>query len=201
MRELNRGELLRLSAAGALATAAGTLAAVPARGAAPAPAPQGEDIGFVQWGATAELVAVIFWDRALAADRFGAETRSWFKAMRAADVQHLVDLSAILGDEAPTTDDFEVVFPRGTFGSRTGIVAAAADIEESITRTYLAAVTQTTDPATRLLLGKLLAQDVGHLDAIRSLDGRSSAFAGRRGPLGLEQAGQWLDRHLRVRSS
>ena len=44
-------------------------------------------------------------------------------------------------------------------------------------------------------------QDVAHYDAMRSLAGRSSAFTGERHQLDLEQAGRWLDRHLRVRSS
>jgi Ferritin-like domain len=191
---LSRGELLRLGAAGALLTAA------PAHAAGPPPAPQGDDIGFLQWGATAELVSVAFWDRALEADAFGARVRRWMTAMRTADRQHLTALSTVLADEAPTEQDFEVVLPRRAFGSRAGILALGAEIEESITRAYLAGVTEAIDPATRLLLGKLLVQDVAHLDAVRSLDGSPSAFAGQRAPLGLEQAGEWLDRHLRVRS-
>ena len=198
MGKLNRGELLRLGVAGALVGAAGVVPS--ARAAGPVPAPQGDDLGYVQWGATAELVCVAFWDRALASDRFGDRGRRWMSAMRVADIQHLAGLSSVLGEDAPTLDDFEVVLPQGAFRTRAGILALGAEIEESITRAYLAGVTQTSDPGTRLLLGKLLVQDVGHVDAINSLGGGSSAFAGRRGPLELEQAGTWLDRHLRLRS-
>ena len=198
MRKINRGEVPRLGAAGALLAAAG--AAAPARAAGPPPTPQADDIGFLQWGATAELVCVRFWDRALDANRFGERIRRLMSAMREADRGHLVALSTALGDEAPTDEDFEVVLPNRAFASKAGIIALAEEIEESITRTYLTAVSVAVDPATRLLLGKFLVQDVSHLDAIRSLTGASSAFAGQRGPLELEQAGQWLDRHLRVRS-
>jgi rubrerythrin len=194
MRKIERGELLRLGLAGAL------LAAAPARAAGPAPTPQGDDIGFVQWGATAELVAVTFWNRAIEADRFGERIRRHLSAMREADRHHYGALSTALGEEAPTTEDFEVVLPKRAFASKAGIIELAEDIEESITRTYLAAVSEAVDPATRLLIGKLLVQDVSHLDAVRSLAGAPSAFAGQRGPLELEQAGRWLDRHLRVRS-
>jgi Ferritin-like domain len=194
--KLNRAELLRLGVAGALLGATG--AASPARAATPAPT--GDDIGFVQWGATAEMVSVAFWDRALAADRLGTRGRRWASAMRVADIQHLAGLSSVLGEEAPSADDFEVVLPEDAFATRAATLALGAEIEESITRAYLAGVAATSDPGTRLLLGKLLVQDVGHLDALGSLSGASSAFAGRRGPLELEQAGAWLDRHLRVRS-
>jgi hypothetical protein len=197
---LDRSQFLRLGAAGALATLTGAAVAPAAGAQAPAPAPQGDDIGFVQWAATAEMVSVAFWDRAIAAKRFGDVVAKRMTAMRDADQQHLDALSAVLVDEAPTAEDFKVVLPKKAFATRAGIVALGGEIEESITRTYLAGVTATVDPATRLLLGKLLVQDVQHLDAIRELSGTSSAFAGQRGPLELEQAGEWLDQHLRATS-
>lgn len=200
MRGLDRSQFLRLGAAGALATLTGA-AVVPAAAAqAPAPTPQGDDIGFVQWAATAEMVSVAFWDRALAAKRFDAVVTKRMTAMRDADQQHLAALSAVLLDEAPTAEDFRVVLPKKSFATKAGIIALGGEIEESITRAYLAGVAATVDPATGLLLGKLLVQDVQHLDAIRELSGISSAYAGRRGPLEIEQAGRWLDRHLRATS-
>lgn len=200
MHGLDRSQFLRLGAAGALATLTGATIAPVATAQGPAPTPQGDDIGYVQWAATAELVSVGFWDRALDADRFDDVVAKRMTAMRDADREHLGALTAVLADEAPTTDDFAIVLPRKAFASRDGIIALGSDIEESITRAYLAGVAGTLDPPTRLLLGKLLVQDVQHLDALRELGGTSSAYAGQRGPLELEQAGQWLDRHLRARS-
>jgi Ferritin-like domain len=198
VRMLSRAELLRRGLAGALIGVAGT--AANARAAGPPPAPQGDDLGFVQWGATAELVCVAFWNRALAGGGMNERTRRHVTAMRVADGQHLRALAAVLGGDAPTAEDFEIVLPKRALASRAGILAFGEELEESITRAYLAGVAQATDPATRLLLGKLLVQDVGHLDALRAFAGASSAFAGQRGPLELEQAGEWLDRFLRVRS-
>lgn len=57
------------------------------------------------------------------------------------------------------------------------------------------------DPATRLLLGQLVVNDTQHLDSLRARAGRPGPTARLHDPLGLEPAGLWLDRFLRVRSS
>jgi hypothetical protein len=106
----------------------------------------------------------------------------------------------VLADEAPTAEDFGVAFPQGAVASRARTLELGAELEEQTTRLYLSAVSEAIDPATRLLLGKLLVNDTQHLDALRALTGAPSAFAGLRGPLELEQAGAWLDGYLRVRS-
>ena len=147
MGKLNRAELLRLGVAGAVIGSAGLASG--ARAAGPPPMPQGDDVGFLQWGATAELVSVAFWDRALGAGRFGERKRRWMTAMRAADREHLAALSTVLGDEAPTLDDFEVVLPANAFRSKAGILALGTEIEDAITRSYLAGVAKVVDPATR----------------------------------------------------
>ncbi len=57
------------------------------------------------------------------------------------------------------------------------------------------------DPATRLLLGQLVVNETQHIDSLRALSGKPGPSARLRDPLGLEPAGLWLDRFLRVRSS
>ena len=201
MHGVDRGQFLRLGVAGALAVAAGTAVAPAAGAAGPAPAPVDDDLGFVQWAATAELVTVAYWDRALAERGFGEQAQRWMKAMRGADAGHLAKLSAVLGDAAPSDRDFRVVLPKRKLASRAAVVALGEELEEHMLRVLLGAVSQTIDPGTRLLLGQILVNDTQHLDSLRQLAGASSAFAGLRGPLELEPAGDWLDGYLRVRSS
>lgn len=183
--------------------AAGTLAAVAAPSAwaqGPAPAPQGDDIGFVQWAATAELVAVACWDGLATYVALDPRADRWVHAMRRADTVHRSSLDAVLGEDAPTGDDFAVELPKGSFRSLDRGLALAEDIHDHTVRVYLAGVAQAADPGTRLLLGQLLVSDTQHLDAVRALRGRSSVSGGLRGPLDLEAAGTWLDRFLRVPS-
>ena len=183
--------------------AAGTLAAVAAPSAwaqGPAPAPEGDDIGFVQWAATAELVAIACWDGLATRVALDATADRRVHAMRRGDTVHRSSLGAVLGEDAPTRADFAVALPKGAFRSRDRALALAEDIHDHTVRVYLAGVAQAADPGTRLLLGQLLVSDTQHLDAIRALRGRSSVSGGLRGPLDLQAAGTWLDRHLRVRS-
>lgn len=191
-------QFLQLGAAGTLAAVAGAASPVAAIG--PPPAPQGDDIGFVQWAATAELVAIACWDRLAAGVPLDPRADRWVHAMRRADTEHFAALAAVLGDEAPTEADFAVQLPKRAFAPPARALALAEDVHDHLVRVYLAGVARSADPATRLLLGQLLVNDTQHLDALRALRGRSSASAGLRGPLDLEPAGTWLDRYLRVRS-
>jgi hypothetical protein len=193
---LTRAGLLKLAAAGAAGSA---LLGVPAAVAAPRgrPAPRGEDVGYLQWGAAAELLSTTFYTRALEARGVTADDRARFAEARAADRRHLAELAGVLGTTAPERADYRYAFPRGTFASRDAVLAFAAEMEDRIVRVYLDGVAETQDPATRLMLGRMLVSDTQHLAAARRLAGRRSADIGIRAPHGLQAGGTWLDRHVR----
>jgi Ferritin-like domain len=195
---LDRGEFLRLGAVGAVAGLlghGGIAAAAP-----PPPTPQGDDLGFVQWGAVAEMVSVAFWRRALADGDFSERVRRRLRAARDTDREHLARLTAVLGDDAPKEEDFEITLPDAAFKSRARIFALGLEIEQHVTGVYLDGVTRTTDQQTRLLLGRLLVSDSGHLSVLRGLDGQAIADSGLRNPVSVESAGDWVDRFIRSRS-
>ena len=196
MGKLSRSQFLLLGATGALAAVTTPVAAAQA----PAVTPQGDDLGYLQWGATAELVSVAFWNRALRERGLGERGRRWIRAMRDGDAGHVRALRAVLGEETPTSDDFAVVLPRHAFASRARILSLGEEIEAHVTGVYLDGVSQALDPGTRLLLGRLLVNDVQHLDSLRALADGSSVFAQLSDPVDLESAGTWLDAFLRVRS-
>ncbi len=194
-RQIVRRDLLRLGAAGA----AGALVA-PAVAAAqtPAPTPQGDDIGYVQWGVTAELLSVAFWQRALDDGDFSERAQRRLRTARDNDADHLKRLIAVLGDDAPADGDFEIVLPKRAFRTRASILAFGKEIESRVTAVYLDGIARTTDQATRALLGRLLIADVGHLSLLRSLDGEAVADKGLRTPMRVETAGEWIDSYLRI---
>jgi hypothetical protein len=195
---LDRGEFLRLGAAGAVAGVLGRGGVAVA--APPPPTPQGDDMGFVQWGAVAEMVSVAFWRRALDEGDFSDRIQRRLRAARDADREHLARLSAVLGDDAPKEEDFEIALPDAAFKTRARILAFGLEIEQRVTGVYLDGVTRTTDQQTRLLLGRLLVSDAGHLSVLRGLDGRTIADSGLRNPVSVESAGDWVDRFIRSRS-
>ncbi|MDA0185319.1 ferritin-like domain-containing protein [Solirubrobacter phytolaccae] len=194
-RQIVRRDLLRLGAAGA----AGALV-VPtvARAQKPAPAPQGDDIGYVQWGVTAELLSVAFWQRALDDGDFSKRAQRRLREARDNDADHLKRLVAVLGEDAPAEGDFEVVLPDAAFKTRARILAFGKQIEEHVTAVYLDGVARTTDQETRALLGRLLVADTGHLALLRNLAGEPVADTGLRTSMRVETAGTWIDTYLRT---
>jgi Ferritin-like domain len=185
-RQILRSEFLRLGAAGALGAVLGAPAVASAQ------TPQGDDVGYVQWGATAEMVSVAFWTRALDDGDFGARATRRLRAARDADREHLRKLNTVLGDDAPRGDDFEIALPARAFRSRERILELGAEIEQRVVGVYLDGVARTTDQESRLLLGRLLVSDTQHLTMLR---GRTDG--GLRNPIRIEEAGEWLDQFLR----
>jgi hypothetical protein len=195
---LDRSEFLRLGAASALAGLLGGAGTAAAQDPA-APAPQGDDIGYVQWGATAELLSVAFYTQALRSGEFSARVERRLRAARDADREHLAKLNAVLGEDAPTEDDFEIELPARAFRSEARVLNLGMQIETRVTGVYLDGVARTSDQPTRLLLGRLLLSDGQHLTMLRALAGETGD-GGLRNPVRVETAGAWLDRYLRSRS-
>ena len=169
----------------------------PACSARPPPraqAPQGDDIGYVQWGATAELLSVAFWQRALDDGGFSPRVARRLRAARDADRDHLRQAQRRARRGRAVADDFEIALPARAFRSRERILAFGAEIEQRVVGVYLDGVARTTDQETRLLLGRLLVSDGQHLTVLRGLAGDPLADTGLRNPLRVEPAGEWLDR-------
>lgn len=203
---MDRAAFLRRGAAAALAAGAGGLVAAPGSQAAAPVRPSGEDIGFLQWGATAELVSIAFYDRALRASTgWGAQAftraeRTRLKLTRASDAGHLRRLRYTLAGDAPKRDDFTIVLPDAPFNSRRGVLELGARLERLIAGVYLDGVTNATDPGTRALLGRLLASESQHISALEVLAG-APATTGLLAPVYPEAAGAALDAYVRPGAS
>ena len=198
---LDRAAFLRRGVAGAIAASAAGLS-IPARSRAGAPVrPAGEDIGFFQWGATAELVSLGFYDRALHASLtwgargFSAAERTRLKLARAADAEHLRKLRYTLQGDAPKAGDFTIALPDSAFRDRGSILDFGAGLAELISGVYLDGVTSAADPGTRALLGRLLAGESQQISALHVLAGRP-ATAGLLRPVFPQQASDALDRYI-----
>ncbi len=195
---LSRGAFLRLGA-GALAgsaVTAGTALAAPAP-----PAPQGDDLGFLAFGAVAERASLTFYRTALKAPGlFGAAERRSLDAARVAKRTHVAKINAVLGEDAVAAGDFDVELPRSSFASRAKAVELGARLEELLVGVYLDGAGYAADPGTRLLVARLLTVDGQQLAALRMMAGGPAA-AGLPNPLSTEQAGAALDKLLTVPGS
>ena len=192
MHEMNRGQFLRLGLAGAVGTAGAGLLAGPAAAALPTPAPNGDDVGYLAFGAVAEQTSRAWYRRALTVHGFSAGERRRLTAGAGAKAAHLQRINAVLGADAVLPGDFDASFPTSAFASRARAAALGARIEELLVSVYLTGAAFATDNATRLLLGRLLAFDSQQLAWIRGLTGALPA-SGLPVPQTIEQAGTVLD--------
>src|SRR5262249_55319802 len=92
--------------------------------------------------------------------------------------EHLAALSAILGDGAPTADDFDLRFPKEP------VAAMGRRFETAFTGAYLGAARGVADPDLRLLFARLAACHSAHLAYWHRVAGDSSV--GRALPFALD---------------
>ncbi len=168
------------------------IAAPGAVAAAPTPTPVGDDVGFVSFGALAERVSAEAYTQALRVPGFSRHERSLLSTARRAR-QHEADLlDAPLGDDAPRSDDFHIVIPATT---RRAALKAILGLDRALCSVYAYGTSQTRDPATRLLLARLLASDAQFLTQDRMMAGLSP-HAGLPAPLDVDTEGGVLDPYL-----
>lgn len=190
-----RARFLQLGAA----TVAGAgLIGVPAAGAAPpTPAPAGDDVAYVQFAATAELVSVSLGAALITSRAFTAAERRTLTALRNGDKQHLARLAAVLGPDAPRYGDFHIRLPGASaLARRASLLRQAIGLGELLAGVYCSAVADVADPATRSLLGRLLWSEAQHLSSLRALAGQPASASGLPGPVSLEDATPRLDAFL-----
>lgn len=196
--ELSRGAFLRVgaSALAGTAVAAGTAIAAPTP-----PAPQGDDLGFLAFGAVAERASLTFYRTALQTPGlFSAAERRSLDAARVAKRSHVAKLNAVLGEGAVSAGDFEFELPKRSFTTRARAVELGASLEELLVGVYLDGAGYAADPGTRLLVARLLTVDGQLLAVLRMMAGGAPA-PGLPNPIGTDQAGDALDKLLTVPGS
>ena len=192
MPEINRGQFLRLGMAGVVGTVGAGLLSGPALAALPTPAPRGDDVGFLSFGAVAELTSRAWYRRALGVSGFSAGDRRRLQSAQAAKGEHITRINAALGADAIQPGDFAAKFPAAAFATKDRTIALGRRIEELLVATYVNGAAFAQDSGTRLLLGRLLTYDAQQLAWMRGLTGSVPA-GGLPNPLSLEQAGAQLD--------
>jgi hypothetical protein len=198
---ISRSAFLRLGATGVTAAASGVLGAGVALGAPPPATPQGDDVGFLAFGAVGERTALAFYRQALSTPGlFEAGERSDLVQARRAKRQHLIKLNAVLASDAVAFDDFRVDLPKTAFSTHARAVALGESLEELLVGVYLYGAGYAADPGTRLLIARLLTVDGQLLGAMRAMAGKPSN-TGLPTPLSTEQAGDALDKLLTVPGS
>jgi ferritin-like protein len=169
---LSRQALLRWGAAGGAALLLPGSAA--ARTAAADTLPDA-DLAYLRLLIGAELLAVDFQTRALAATaRLGTLAPTVRRAL-ADEKAHYATLARLLqaaGEPPATPADVDFTYPRGSFASRTSIAHLGWRIETLLLGAYLGAIENVQTPSLRLPIGQIAANEAQHLSALAPAAGK-----------------------------
>ncbi|HEX4365004.1 MAG TPA: ferritin-like domain-containing protein [Solirubrobacteraceae bacterium] len=157
--------------------------------------PAGDDEAYFSFATVAERASRDLYRASYARKGFTALERRHLHAVATAKRAHIMRLDAVLGADAPLSGDFVTVLPKGGLTTRPRILALAAKLETLLVRVYLSGVGAVSDPASRLLLGRLLTYDAQALTWLQVAAGHPSP-SGLEGPIDLERAAAQLDKYL-----
>src|SRR4051794_27974611 len=92
---MDRGQFLRAGVAGAAAAAGAGVLAAPAAATLPVPTPQGDDVGYLSFGAVAELTSLAWYRRAPSVRGFSRGERRRLALAAAAKRDHVTRINAV----------------------------------------------------------------------------------------------------------
>jgi len=163
---LSRADLLAAGARrGAAVVVAGSAFGALAGDAAADPLTD-NDLALARMLVGAELLAIDFYQRAVAAARFGPVGQKYLRTASADEVEHNRTVSEILtgaGYTAATAADFDFVYPKRTFASPGAIAQLARQMETTFLGAYLGAVGSVDSPALVQPLARIAASEAQHL--------------------------------------
>jgi Ferritin-like domain len=133
---LSRGQFLTTGLRGGLVLAAGgTVLAMSTNRALGADT---GDIAIAKLAATAELLAIDFYGRAIKGGRFSGDELAYLTAAQKNEQDHYDALAGVLGADAPKGIAF--MYPAGTFASAKSIAATGVALETAFVGAYIGAV-------------------------------------------------------------
>jgi hypothetical protein len=198
---LSRKGFLTVGATGVATAAVGALGPAAASAAPQPPAPQGDDLGFLAFGAVAEGASRVFYRTALATPGlFDASDRRRLVQARDAKREHIIRLSTAMGPDAVAPGDYEVDLPKSAFATRDKALALGAGLEQLLVGVYLNGAGYAADPGTRLLIARLLTVD-GQLLALLDAMAGKAVGKGLPSPMTTQDAGAALDKLITVPGS
>ena len=164
--ETSRGEFLSLGMKGGLALVAGGsllgVAAGPALGQASG------DVAIAKLAATAELLAIDVYGRAIKTGFFKDDVLAYMEAARQNEQDHYDALANVLGSAAPKGVKFR--YPAGTFASAKTIAKTGVALETAFVGAYLGAVEALESNDLKAVAGQIGANEAQHLTTFKRLN-------------------------------
>lgn len=161
------------------------------------PAPQGDDIAYLQLGAVSELVTLELYRGAVHSKALDASETQTFKRLADQTAKGWLRLNSLLGEGAISREIFTVTIPASVLRSRVKTVALAVRFEKLLSGLYLGGVESTVDPPTRLLIGHHLAMSTRDLAVLQDLEGDAPKLRAPK-QLSVEYVGEQFERYLSI---
>jgi rubrerythrin len=165
MTTLNRSEFLSRGAKGGIALVAGGTLLATSTG--PAAAQGGGDADIAALAATAELLAIDFYGRALRSGRFRGDERDYLREARVNERDHYRALAEVLGSAAPR--DIRFRFPSGAFRSRRSVARLGVALETAFVGAYLGGVTALQDNDLKGVAASIAVNEGQHLSVFTEI--------------------------------
>lgn len=164
---LDRAQFLRRGATGGLALVAGGGILAAATGGSRAIAAGAGDVAILKVAATAELLAIDFYTRALAARRFVGDEKDYLRDARANERDHYAALAKAIGSGAPKGLRF--TYPAGAFKTRKSAAKLGVALETAFVGAYLGAVTAFESNDLKGVAGQIGASEAQHLSVFSDI--------------------------------
>ena len=162
----SRGEFLTRGMKGGLALVAG--GAVLGVAAGPALGQASGDVAIAKLAATAELLAIDVYGRAIGTGFFGGDVLGYLTAARQNEQDHYDALADVLGAKAPK--GVTLRYPSGTFASAKSIARTGVALETAFVGAYLGAVEALRSDDLKGVAGQIGANEAQHLTTFKRLE-------------------------------
>jgi len=167
MSVTTRAQFLRTAGSGGLALIAGGSALGLAQGTALAAATSSGDVAIAKLAATAELLAIDFYTRAIASKQLRGDELSYLAGALGNEQAHYAALKNVLGAAAPKGLTFR--YPAGSFSSRKHIGALGQALETAFVGAYMGAVSALRSNDLKAVAAEIGACESRHLSVLTNI--------------------------------
>jgi len=131
-----------------------------------AAAPTG-DAAIATLAATAELLAIDFYGKAIDSGRFTGDVLAYMSAAKMNEQDHYDALAKVLGKDAPAGLMF--MYPTGTFDSVKSIATTGTALETAFVGAYMGAISALSDNGLKKVAAQIGANEAQHLTTFKSV--------------------------------
>ncbi|HEY1775124.1 MAG TPA: ferritin-like domain-containing protein [Solirubrobacteraceae bacterium] len=170
MSETTRAQFLRRAGGGGLALVAGGSVLGLAQGSALGATPSG-DVAIAKLAATAELLAIDFYTKAIASKHLKGDELSYLSGALGNEQAHYAALKGVLGAATPKGLMFK--YPTGSFASRASIGKLGQALETAFVGAYMGAVTALQSNTLKGVAAEIGACESRHLSVLTNIASNS----------------------------